>query len=125
MDKEIDKDEEIKMLKERVEVLTENRRLQKQLIEQLKITIARLRGELNKLQWLHYRKKARLIKMSKHPLHGPIIPHNINQTRNILYSSARSLGDVNAIENGRVVPRIERRVVGRSVSRALLGQSLR
>jgi hypothetical protein len=44
---------------------------------------------------------------------------SLSRVRNLVYRAARLLGDVNAIEKGRVVPRIERRVVGRFMGRIL------
>ena len=42
---------------------------------------------------------------------------SINRVRGVLYRLARLLGDVNAVEKHRVVPRIERRLVGRWTAR--------
>jgi hypothetical protein len=41
--------------------------------------------------------------------------------RAVLYRLARLLGDVNAAEKGRVVPRVERRIVERFMGRILGG----
>lgn len=43
----------------------------------------------------------------------------INKARGCLYFLARLLGDVNAVQRGRVRKRVERRVVGRFVGRWL------
>lgn len=44
---------------------------------------------------------------------------SIDRVRGVLYRLARLLGDVSAVEKHRVVPRIERRVVGRWTARIL------
>jgi hypothetical protein len=44
---------------------------------------------------------------------------NINRTRGLLYTLARLLGDVNAVQRGRVGRRVGRRVTGRATGRAL------
>lgn len=44
---------------------------------------------------------------------------NINATRGLLYRLARVLGDVNAVQKGRVGRRATRRVAGRQTGRAL------
>lgn len=44
---------------------------------------------------------------------------NISKLRSLLYKAARTLGDIRAVEKHRVVPRIERRVAGRFMSRLL------
>lgn len=44
---------------------------------------------------------------------------SLNKVRSLLYRLARLLGDVNAVEKGRVGPRIERRIVGRMFGRIL------
>lgn len=44
---------------------------------------------------------------------------SINGVRSLLYRVARLLGDVQAVEKHRVVPRVERRVVGRWTARLL------
>lgn len=43
----------------------------------------------------------------------------INQTRSLLYTLARILGDVNAVQKGRVGKRIERRIVGKPTGRIM------
>ena len=43
----------------------------------------------------------------------------ISSARGLLYSLARILGDVNAVQKGTVGKRIARRVVGRATGRAL------
>lgn len=43
----------------------------------------------------------------------------INQVRKILYTIARILGDINAIQKGKVGKRIGRRVAGRATGKAL------
>ena len=44
---------------------------------------------------------------------------NINSTRRTLYLIARLLGDVNAVQKGRVGRRVARRLTGRATGRAL------
>lgn len=44
---------------------------------------------------------------------------SINKVRSLLYRLARLLGDVNAVEKGKVPQRVERRVVGRFMGRIL------
>lgn len=44
----------------------------------------------------------------------------IQKTRGFLYSLARFLGDVNAIEKGRIGKRIVRRVIGRLIGRKIM-----
>jgi hypothetical protein len=44
---------------------------------------------------------------------------SINKVRGFLYRLGRLLGDVQAVEKGHVVPRVERRVVGRFMGRIL------
>jgi len=44
---------------------------------------------------------------------------SISKLRGILYRLARVLGDVSAVERGRVPQRVERRVVGRWTARLL------
>lgn len=44
---------------------------------------------------------------------------SLSKVRGILYRLARVLGDVQAVEKGRVVPRMERRIVGRAMGRIL------
>ena len=44
---------------------------------------------------------------------------SINSLRSLLYRLARLLGDVNAVENGKVPQRVERRLVGRVFGRIL------
>lgn len=44
---------------------------------------------------------------------------SINKVRGLLYRLARLLGDVNAVEKGKVPQRVERRVVGRFMGRIL------
>jgi hypothetical protein len=48
----------------------------------------------------------------------------ISKLRSILYASARSLGDLNAILRGRVLSRVLRRLAGK-VSGRLLGKLFR
>lgn len=43
----------------------------------------------------------------------------INKTRNILYKIARILGDLNAINKGRIGKRLERRAAGRYAGKSL------
>lgn len=43
----------------------------------------------------------------------------INQIRKILYAVARILGDVNAIQKGRIGKRVGRRVAGRATGKVL------
>jgi hypothetical protein len=43
----------------------------------------------------------------------------LNQIRSWLYTLARLLGDVNAVQKGRVEQRIERRIAGRIAGRLL------
>ncbi|HVL98290.1 MAG TPA: hypothetical protein VM324_03255 [Egibacteraceae bacterium] len=44
---------------------------------------------------------------------------SINKTRGLLYRLARILGDVNAVQKGKVGRRVTRRVAGRQTGRAL------
>ena len=44
---------------------------------------------------------------------------SINSTRSLLYQLARLLGDVNAVQKGRVGRRIARRAAGRLTGRGL------
>lgn len=44
---------------------------------------------------------------------------SINKSRGLLYRLARMLGDVNAVQKGRVGRRVSRRVAGRHTGRAL------
>ena len=44
---------------------------------------------------------------------------SISRVRGFLYSLARFLGDVNAVEKGKVPQRVERRIVGRMTARIL------
>lgn len=44
---------------------------------------------------------------------------SISKVRGLLYRLARLLGDVQAVEKGHVVKRVERRVVGRFMGRIL------
>lgn len=44
---------------------------------------------------------------------------SISKVRSLLYRLARLLGDVQAVEKGHVVKRVERRVVGRWMARIL------
>ena len=44
---------------------------------------------------------------------------SINQTRGILYKLARILGDVQAVQRGRVGRRVGRRLTGRATGRGL------
>jgi hypothetical protein len=44
---------------------------------------------------------------------------SINKTRSMLYKTARVLGDVNALNRGKVGKRVARRVVGRATGRQL------
>jgi len=44
---------------------------------------------------------------------------SINKTRSILYRIARILGDVNAVQKGKVGRRIARRVVGKAAGRGM------
>lgn len=44
---------------------------------------------------------------------------NINKIRKTLYKTARILGDINAIKNGKAGKRIGRRIVGRSTGKLL------
>ena len=46
-------------------------------------------------------------------------PVSIAKVRGLLYRLARLLGDVNAVEKGKVPQRVERRIVGRAVGRIL------
>jgi hypothetical protein len=48
----------------------------------------------------------------------------INKIRSALYGTARVLGDINAVQKGKVPQRIARRVVGRVIGR-LLGRLFR
>jgi hypothetical protein len=48
----------------------------------------------------------------------------INKIRSILYTSAKILGDINAVKKGRIVKRIERRIIGKFAGR-LMGKLLR
>lgn len=43
----------------------------------------------------------------------------INKSRSFLYKLNRILGDVNAVQNGRVGRRVGRRVAGRATGRSL------
>ena len=49
----------------------------------------------------------------------PYIDRMINPIRNILYLIARLLGDVNAVQKGRVKRRIGRRIAGKVTGKAL------
>lgn len=44
---------------------------------------------------------------------------SINKTRGFLYKLARFLGDVNAVQKGKVGKRIGRRVAGKATGKAL------
>ena len=44
---------------------------------------------------------------------------SINKTRGLLYTIARILGDINAVQKGRVGRRVGRRVTGRVTGRGL------
>lgn len=44
---------------------------------------------------------------------------SIGKIRGLFYRLARLLGDVSAVEHGRVVKRVERRIVGRWTARIL------
>lgn len=44
---------------------------------------------------------------------------SISSLRGLLYRLARLLGDVNAVEKGKVPQRVERRMVGRAFGRIL------
>jgi hypothetical protein len=44
---------------------------------------------------------------------------SISSLRGLLYRLARLLGDVNAVEKGKVPQRVERRIVGRAFGRIL------
>jgi hypothetical protein len=44
---------------------------------------------------------------------------SISNLRDLLYRLARLLGDVNAVQKGRVEKRVERRLVGRMTARIL------
>jgi len=44
---------------------------------------------------------------------------NINSIRKILYTSAKILGDVNAVQKGKISQRILRRSIGRSAGKIL------
>jgi hypothetical protein len=44
---------------------------------------------------------------------------DINKVRNVLYTSAKVLGDVNAVEKGKIPQRIGRRIVGKYSARLL------
>jgi hypothetical protein len=44
---------------------------------------------------------------------------SINSTRRMLYMIARLLGDVNAVQKGKVGKRVARRLTGRATGRAL------
>lgn len=44
---------------------------------------------------------------------------SINKSRGLLYKLARILGDVNAVQKGRVGRRVGRRVAGRATGRGL------
>jgi hypothetical protein len=44
---------------------------------------------------------------------------SISKLRGLLYRLARLLGDVNAVEKGKVPQRVERRLVGRFTARIL------
>ena len=44
---------------------------------------------------------------------------SLGKVRGLLYRLARLLGDVNAVEKGKVPQRVERRIVGRFMGRML------
>lgn len=44
---------------------------------------------------------------------------NINNIRKILYTSAKFLGDINAVQKGKIAQRIVRRTAGRSTGKIL------
>lgn len=44
---------------------------------------------------------------------------SINDIRNGLYKSGRILGDINAVEKGKIPQRIGRRIVGKLIGRGL------
>ncbi len=46
---------------------------------------------------------------------------NINKTRNLLYTSAKILGDINAIQKGNILKRIINRILGR-ITGKLMGK---
>ena len=50
---------------------------------------------------------------------GPRRTGGIASLRNLLYMLARLLGDVNAIQKGKVMRRIGRRIAGKATGRAL------
>ncbi len=43
----------------------------------------------------------------------------VNQTRSLLYTLAKALGDYQAIKSGRVAQRVRRRLLGRLASRII------
>jgi len=43
----------------------------------------------------------------------------INKVRNVLYNSAKVLGDVNAVQRGKIPQRIGRRIAGKYASRIM------
>jgi len=43
----------------------------------------------------------------------------INKVRNVLYTSAKVLGDVNAVQRGKIPQRIARRTVGKYASKIM------
>jgi len=49
---------------------------------------------------------------------------SINTVRSVLYALAKLLGDVNAIQKGKIAPRIGRRLAGKITGR-LLGRLFR
>ncbi|HXY88580.1 MAG TPA: hypothetical protein VEG44_09075 [Candidatus Acidoferrales bacterium] len=54
--------------------------------------------------------------------HASIIPHNINQTRGVLYQSARALGDIQAVSSldpVKIEKRVVRRMVGRTAAKTM------
>ena len=51
------------------------------------------------------------------PMEGVAV--SINKSRGFLYKLARILGDVNAVQKGRVGSRVGRRVAGRATGRGL------
>ncbi len=44
---------------------------------------------------------------------------SINKIRKALYTSAKALGDVNAVKKGKVAKRVERRVAGKIAGKVL------
>jgi hypothetical protein len=48
-----------------------------------------------------------------------LIMSNINKTRGVLYLLARLLGDVNAVQKGKVTKRVGRRIGGKITGRFL------